>query len=141
MDSRATLDPNRRDLLLVAMCMKAGDIIIYDFYLLPCKAGVFIKDNLVLLAVLRNNLKKKRRKLAQRVSCELLLWDGLRGYDFVNPSYHFNGAECNNGVTAPAVGPGIPARILPLLKHILLPLTVGLLISNPSEKAEIKTKQ
>lgn len=52
MDLRATLNPNRGDLLLVTMCVEAGDIIIYDFYLLPCKAGVFIKDNLVLLAVL-----------------------------------------------------------------------------------------
>lgn len=51
-------------------------------------------------------------------------------------SYHFNRAECNNGVTTPAVGPGIPARILPLLKHILLPLTAGLLVSHPSERAE-----
>lgn len=58
MDSRATLDPNRGDLFLVAMCVKAGDIIIYDFYLFPCKAGVFIKDNLVLLAVLRNPQSK-----------------------------------------------------------------------------------
>lgn len=57
-------------------------------------------------------------------------------HKFVNLSYHFNGAECNNGVTTPAVGPGIPARILALLKHILLPLTVGLLISHPSEKTE-----
>lgn len=57
-------------------------------------------------------------------------------YKFVNLSYHFNGAECNNGVTTPAVGPGIPARILALLKDILLPLTVGLLISHPSEKTE-----
>lgn len=56
-------------------------------------------------------------------------------------SYHFNRAECNNGVTAPTVGPGIPARILPLLKHILLPLTVGLLISHPSERAEEKEIQ
>lgn len=53
-------------------------------------------------------------------------------------SYHFNWAECNKGVTAPAVGPGIPARILPLLKHILLPLTVRLLVSHPSEGAEDK---
>lgn len=53
MDLRATLNPNRGDLLLVAVCVKAGDIIVYDFYLLPCKAGVFVKDNLVLLAVLR----------------------------------------------------------------------------------------
>lgn len=51
-------------------------------------------------------------------------------------SYHFNWAECNNGVTTPAVGPGIPARILPLLKHVLLPLTVGLLVSHPSGGAE-----
>lgn len=53
MDSRAALNPNRGDLLLVAVCVKAGDVVIYDFYLLTCKAGVFIKDNLVLLAVLR----------------------------------------------------------------------------------------
>ncbi len=53
MDSRAALNPNRGDLLLVAVCVKAGDVVIYDFYLLPCKAGVFVKDNLVLLAVLR----------------------------------------------------------------------------------------
>lgn len=53
MDSRATLNANRGDLLLVAMCVEAGDIIINDFYFLSCKAGVFIKDNLVLLAVLR----------------------------------------------------------------------------------------
>lgn len=53
MDSRATLNPNRGDLLLVAVCVKAGDVVIYDFYLLPCKAGVLVKDNLVLLAVLR----------------------------------------------------------------------------------------
>lgn len=52
-DLRATLDPDRGDLLLVAMCVEAGDIIIYDFYLLSCEAGVFIKDNFVLLAVLR----------------------------------------------------------------------------------------
>lgn len=50
--------------------------------------------------------------------------------------YHFNRAECSNGVTTPAVGPGIPARILPLLKHILLPLTAVLLVSHPSERAE-----
>lgn len=53
MDSRATLNPNRGDLLLVAVSVKAGDIVIYDFYLLSCKAGVFVKDNLVLLAVLK----------------------------------------------------------------------------------------
>lgn len=53
MDLRATLNPNGGDLLLVAMCVEAGDIIIYDFYLLSCEAGVFIKDNFVLLAVLR----------------------------------------------------------------------------------------
>lgn len=43
------------------MSVEAGDIIIYDLYLLPCKAGVFIKNNLVLLAVLRgsNNQKNK----------------------------------------------------------------------------------
>lgn len=58
MDSRATLNPNRGDLLLVAVCMEAGDIVINDFYLLPCKAGVFIKDNLVLLAVLRKQQNK-----------------------------------------------------------------------------------
>lgn len=50
--------------------------------------------------------------------------------------YHFNRAESKNGVAAPAVGPGIPARILPLLIHILLPLTVGLLVSHPSEREE-----
>lgn len=50
-------------------------------------------------------------------------------------SYHFDGAECDNGVTTPAVGPGVPARILPLLKHVLLPLTVGLLVPHPSEEA------
>lgn len=131
MDSRATLDPNRRDLLLVAVCVKAGDIIIYDFYLLPCKAGVFVKDNLVLLAVLMNQ-KKKKSSQGWDVKQLIMGWR----YKFVNLSYHFNGAECNNGVTTPAVGPGIPARILALLKHILLPLTVGLLISHPSEKTE-----
>lgn len=51
-DLRATLNPDRGDLLLVAVCVEAGDIVIYDFYLLSCKAGVFIKDNFVLLAVL-----------------------------------------------------------------------------------------
>lgn len=51
-DSRATLNSNRGDLLLVAMSVEAGDIIIYDLDLLPREAGVFIKDNLVLLAVL-----------------------------------------------------------------------------------------
>lgn len=50
--------------------------------------------------------------------------------------YHFNGAECKDGVAASAVGPGIPARILPLLKHILLPLTHSLLVSHPSEKED-----
>lgn len=58
----------------------------------------------------------------------------------LDPSYHFNRAECKNGVTTPAVGPGVPARILPLLKHILLPLTVGLLISHPSDSTEEKDR-
>lgn len=52
-NSRATLNPHRGNLLLVAVCVEARDIIIYDFNLLPCKAGIFIKDNFVLLAVLR----------------------------------------------------------------------------------------
>lgn len=52
-DSRAALNPDRGDLLLVAVCVEAGDVIIYDFYLLASKAGVLVKDNLVLLAVLR----------------------------------------------------------------------------------------
>lgn len=52
MDLRATLNPDRGDLLLVTMCVEAGHIVVYDFYLLPCKAGVLEKDNLVLLAVL-----------------------------------------------------------------------------------------
>lgn len=47
-------------------------------------------------------------------------------------SYHFDGAEGEDGVTAPAVGPAVPARILALLKHILLPLAARLFISNPS---------
>lgn len=51
-------------------------------------------------------------------------------------AYHFNRAERGDGVAAPAVGPGVPARILPLLKHKLLPLTVELLVSHPSEEAE-----
>lgn len=46
-------------------------------------------------------------------------------------SYHFDGAEGDDAVTASAVGPGVPARILTLLKHILFPLTAGLLISHP----------
>lgn len=46
-------------------------------------------------------------------------------------SYHFDGAEGNDGVAASAVGPGVPARVLALLKHILLPLTVGLLVPHP----------
>lgn len=61
LDSRATLDPDRGDLLLVAVCVEAGNVIIYDFYLLPCKAGVFVKDNLVLLAVLRGGAKRELR--------------------------------------------------------------------------------
>lgn len=112
--------------------MKAGDIVVYDFYLLPCKAGVFVKDNLVLLAVLKEG---------QSISpVDELLSNLLGGGVTVKSvfSYHFNWAECNNGVTAPAVGPGIPARILPLLKHILLPLTAGLLVSHPSERTEEK---
>lgn len=56
-------------------------------------------------------------------------------------SYHFNWAECNNGVATPAVGPGIPARILPLLKHILFPLTAGLLVSHPSDRTEERDKR
>lgn len=51
-DSRAALNPNRGDLLLVAVSVEAGDVIVYDFYLLASKAGVLVKDNLVLLAVL-----------------------------------------------------------------------------------------
>lgn len=65
-DSRATLNPNRRDFLLVAMCVKAGDIIVYNFYLLPCEAGIFIKDNLVLLAVLGEGSKGTHRMTCQR---------------------------------------------------------------------------
>lgn len=38
---------------MVAVCVEAGDIVVYDFYLLSRKAGVFIEDNFVLLAVLR----------------------------------------------------------------------------------------
>lgn len=49
-------------------------------------------------------------------------------------SYHFNGAEGDDAVTASAVGPGVPARILTLLKHILFPLTAGFLISHPPGK-------
>lgn len=45
--------------------------------------------------------------------------------------YHFDGAEGDDAVTASAVGPGVPARILTLLKHILFPLTARLLISHP----------
>ncbi len=59
MDSRAALDPHRGDFLLVAVCVEAGDVVIYDFYLLPCKAGVFVKDNLVLLAVLREQQSRE----------------------------------------------------------------------------------
>lgn len=51
-DSRATLNSDRGDLLLISVCVEAGDIIIYDLDLLPRETGVFIKDNLVLLAVL-----------------------------------------------------------------------------------------
>lgn len=61
MDSRATLNLNRGDLLLVAVGVKAGDVIVYDFYLLPCEAGVLVKDNLVLLAVLREEEGVKTR--------------------------------------------------------------------------------
>lgn len=50
--------------------------------------------------------------------------------------YHFNGAECKDVVATSAVGPGIPARILPLLKHILFPFTVSLLVTHPSEEAQ-----
>lgn len=46
-------------------------------------------------------------------------------------SYHFDGAEGGDGVAASAVGPGVPARVLALLKHILLTLTVGLLVAHP----------
>lgn len=106
--------------------MEAGDIIIYDLYLLPCEAGVFIKDNLVLLAVLR-----------EEDGVSLAGADGWSTDDVhVWQSYHFNWPECNNSVATPAVGPGIPARILPLLKHVLLPLTVGLLVSHPSEEQD-----
>lgn len=125
-DSRAALNPNRRHLLLVAVCVKAGDVVIYDLYLLPCEAGVFIKDNLVLLAVLR---EEDGVRLAGAAGWST---DDAR----VLQSYHFNWPECNNGVATPAVGPGIPARILPLLKHVLLPLTVGLLVSHPSEERD-----
>lgn len=59
-DLRATLNPNRGDLLLVAVCVEARDVIIYDFYLLSCKAGVFVKDNFVLLAVLREEVGVSR---------------------------------------------------------------------------------
>lgn len=52
-DSRATLNSDRGDLLLVTVRVEAGDIVIYDLDLLPSKVGVFIKDNLVLLAILR----------------------------------------------------------------------------------------
>lgn len=47
-------------------------------------------------------------------------------------SYHFDRAEGDDGVAASAVGPGVPAGVLPLLKHILLPLAVGLLVPHPS---------
>lgn len=46
-------------------------------------------------------------------------------------TYHFDGAEGEEAFTASAVGPGVPARILALLKHILLTLAARLLISHP----------
>lgn len=48
--------------------------------------------------------------------------------------YHFDGAKGEDAVTASTVGPGVPARILALLKHILLPLTAWLFISHPSAR-------
>lgn len=120
------------------MSMEAGDIIIYDLYFLPCKAGVFIKNNLVLLAVLR-----ERNKATKRTKMLSAWWDDRRAWGlFVvrkAPSYNFNRAECNNGVAPSAVSPGIPARILPLLKHVLLPLAAGLLVSHPSDRTEEET--
>ena len=49
---RPALHSDRGHLLLVAVSVEAGDIVVYDLDLLPGKAGVFKKDNLVLLAVL-----------------------------------------------------------------------------------------
>lgn len=46
------MDPHGGNLLLVAVSVEAGDVVIYDFDLLAREAGVFEKDNLVLLAVL-----------------------------------------------------------------------------------------
>lgn len=43
------------------MSVEAGNIVVYDFYLLPCKAWVFVKDNLVLLAVLGGREREKAR--------------------------------------------------------------------------------
>lgn len=52
-DLRATLDPNRRDLLLVAVCVEAGDVVVNDLDLLAGEAGVLVQDDLGLLAVLK----------------------------------------------------------------------------------------
>ena len=49
---RPALDSDRGHLLLVAVAMEAGNIVVYDLDLLSGKAGVFKKDNLVLLAIL-----------------------------------------------------------------------------------------
>lgn len=50
--SRAALHSHGRHLLLVAVGVETGHVVINDLHLLPRKVGVFIEDNLVLLAVL-----------------------------------------------------------------------------------------
>lgn len=59
----------------------------------------------------------------------------------VDVIYHFDGAEGEDAVIAPAVGPGIPARILALLQHELLTLTAGLLVPHPPTHTHAQQQQ
>lgn len=106
--------------------MEAGDVVVDDLDLLAGEAGVLVQDDLGLLVVLKE-------EEPGGVGC--VRGSKVSGVTVLPikppPSYHFDRAEGNNGVAASAVGPGVPARVLALLKHILLPLTVGLLVPHP----------
>lgn len=52
-NSRAALDPNGGHLLLVAVCVEAGDVVVNDLDFFASEAGVLIQDDLGLLAVLK----------------------------------------------------------------------------------------
>jgi len=125
---RSVQGPDAGHAVLEAVSPEAGDVVVHDLHLPPGVARVLKEVDLVVGAVLGSSTGQgcpapRAPGPQDPPSLTVPIAARPRGHGPPNAAttHDLEGADGHQAVAAAAVGPGVPAWVVPLLQHKLLP--------------------